>query len=522
MSHSQKISSFNTQSILTGTDLFTLVRSGTNVNVSFTDFKSSLGVTGTLVQVGDPLGVPVLNQVGDTYQIRNLESGSGVLASVSAQNGINLKWNVTQEPSGFPLTGDLTKNKPVISSLIAGTGIGIAQGVDSLVLSTTGEVTPTNTVIINKEADFPIQDATTITLSSKTRYVLGADVSSTKRFICEDGFVLTADNTFGNIYTYTGTGDMFTSSLAGGTVSEIRLDAPNCNQVFNLSDNGGTKLLIIRNVRIANAPKFGTLTGFLTIQIQNSALSNGDDGLTLAGTGQLIASISQFAVLSTSATCVQLDLGATVIPNIELDNLILVAPLGGIQLKGAANSSNIPVGSLAMMANSSIVGGATAQLSGITNKDIRWDFKSNSSISDSISDGLIHTELNALETTITTSGVKVKVNAVFTDDDLSRFTSDGVGRMTYIGEVGERLPIDLTATLLMASGGDKQCEMCIAINGVPLSPTCKQTTVSAAKAASVTTIWQHNFVTGDYVESFVSNESDTTNIVAQQAILRIN
>jgi len=516
-----KISSFNVSTTLNDSDLFTFVVNGTNKNIAYSSFKTDLGVTGTLSQVGNPLAAPVLYTNGTNYGIRNMESGAGIIASVSAQNGVSLKWNIAQDAIGFPIVSGLTNLQPVLSSVIAGTGINIAQGTDSLTVSATGVTTPTNTVVINEEADFPIQDATTITLSEKTRYVIGADISSAKRFICEDGFVFTAENTFGNVYTYTGTGDMFSSTLAGGTVEKVRLDAPNCNQVFGFSDTGYTKLLIIQNVRVANAPKWGTYTGFLTTETQNSALSSGDDGLTIAGTGQLIMVINQFAVLSSDAACVQLDLGVAVISNIEINNMILVAPLGGIQLKGAASSANVPTGSLAMMSNSSIIGGATAQLSGITNKDIRWDFQGNSSTDDSISDALIHTSANALVTTITSIGVGVKVNAVFVDDDISRFTSDGTGKLTYVGERATRLPIDITGTIL-STGGDKQVELCVAINGTVVAATCVQGTASGTKAAALTSIWQYDFQPNDYVEAFVSNQSTTDNLTVTQAVIRVN
>jgi hypothetical protein len=520
---SKKISEFNVSTSLNTSDLFTFVVNGTNKNVSFSNFKSALGVTGELNQVGDPLGAPVLDVESSTVNnIRNLEDGAGVSFSVSAQNGVTGKWNVAQDSVGFPLTSGLINKQPVISSLIAGTGVNIAQGIDSLTISATGETTPTNTVIINQESDFPIQDATTITLSAKTRYVIGSAISSAKRFICEDGFVFTAENQFGVTYTYTGTGDMFSSTLAGGTVEDISLDAPNASQGFNMSDTGLTKLFICRNIRFDNVPKWGTYTGFVTTIISSSSSRNSDDGLTIAGTGQLIVNMSEFAILSSSATCVQVDLGAAVISNIEMNNLILVAPAGGIQVKGATSSANVPAGLLAMMTNSSILGGATQQLSGITNSDIRWDFSGNNTIPNSISDGLIHTEANALETTISSIGVPVKLNAVFLDDDISRFTHDGTGRLTYIGEVSARLPIDITTTVKAASGGDKQIGLCIALNGSPITTTCVQGTASSTKLTSSTTIWQHDFVSGDYIEPFVSNETDTINVIASQCVVRIN
>ena len=94
---SQKISSFTSQSSLDNADLFTFVRSSTNFNVKFSDLKADLGVTGSIVQAGDPLGAPVLNSpAANQYEIRNLESGAGILASVSAQDGVIIKTDFVQ------------------------------------------------------------------------------------------------------------------------------------------------------------------------------------------------------------------------------------------------------------------------------------------------------------------------------------------------------------------------------------------------------------------------------------------
>ena len=519
---SRKESQLTTITDFVSGDLVTGLRSATNVNFSYTALFNAMSGLTNMNQVGNQFGAPVLDQPqAGVNNFRNLENGLGVSFSISAENGIIGKWNVLQDKVGFPITSGLTSKVPVLSSIIAGTGVSIAQGTNALTISASGIPTATNTIIINQESDFPIQDATTITLSSQVRYVIGAAISSAKRFICEDGFVFTAENILGVTYTYTGTGDMFTSVLAGGTVEDISLDAPNANQGFNMSDTGLTKLFFCRNVRFNNVPKWGTYTGFVTTIITFSSSRNSDDGLTIAGTGQLITNISAFAILSTSATCVQLDFGAAVISNIELDNLILVAPAGGIQLKGAANSANVTVGSLGMMSNSAIQGGATQQLSGITNSDIRWDFTGNNVTNDSISDALIHTSSNALVTTITSVGVGVKVNAVFVDDDISRFTSDGTGKLTYIGEKAARLPIDVTGTLL-ATGGDKQVDLCVAINGTVVVATCVQGTASGTKAAALTCIWQHDFQPNDFVEAYVSNQSTTDDLTVTQAVLRIN
>ena len=153
---SQKISSFNVSTSLNDSDLFTFVVNGTNKNVKFSDFKLGLGVTGTLTAIGDPLAVQVLSEpTAQDYQIRAIESGAGILASVSPQNGITLDWNVSQDTVGVPITSGLTNTQPVFSSLTAGLGISIVKSGDEITLTNTVDPATglSNRVVVTEAAD---------------------------------------------------------------------------------------------------------------------------------------------------------------------------------------------------------------------------------------------------------------------------------------------------------------------------------------------------------------------------------
>jgi hypothetical protein len=137
---SQKISSFNVSTALTDSDLFTFVVNGTNKNVSFSNFKLGLGVTGTLTATGDPLAVQVLSEpTASDYKIRAIESGNGIAASVSPNNGVKLDWNVSQDATvgSVALTSGLTSTQPVISSLAAGDNVTIVKTGDNIVINST-------------------------------------------------------------------------------------------------------------------------------------------------------------------------------------------------------------------------------------------------------------------------------------------------------------------------------------------------------------------------------------------------
>ena len=163
---SQKISTFTAQSLLDNSDLFTFVRNGSNYNVSYSNFKSDLGVTGSISQTGDSLGAPVLDTVSEgNYEVRNLESSKGVIASVSAQNGINLACNFEQSATGTKIIPDLNAAQYKIKTLQSGEGITLTDDGEVITFSSTGVATPSNLRFIASESDFDNQTATTITLT---------------------------------------------------------------------------------------------------------------------------------------------------------------------------------------------------------------------------------------------------------------------------------------------------------------------------------------------------------------------
>ena len=164
---SKKISNFSQVTSFAQTDLVNIVRSSTNYTVPFSAYAAALGVTGTINPVGG-VGTPILEQpTATTNNIRTIEDGPGIIASVSAQNGIKLTQNFTFNKSGVPLIVDETLTSPVFRSIVAKSGMSIAANGDVIEFSAS-VVGATNTVIINQESDFPAAIAGVITLADNT------------------------------------------------------------------------------------------------------------------------------------------------------------------------------------------------------------------------------------------------------------------------------------------------------------------------------------------------------------------
>jgi len=121
-----KQSDFTAQTSVPAGSFLGFFNNGYNYKISYANFISGLGVTGTIVQDGDPAGTPVLDVQGTINNIRNLEDGSGISCNVSPQNGIEISHNFTVNATGLPIMLNSTAASPTFVSLVAGTGINLS------------------------------------------------------------------------------------------------------------------------------------------------------------------------------------------------------------------------------------------------------------------------------------------------------------------------------------------------------------------------------------------------------------
>jgi len=127
----RKKSEFVQQSTVLANSYLDYVVNGTNYKISYDNFVSGLGVTGTIVQEGAVTGTAILDVDGAVNQIRNLEAGPGIVTSVSAENGAKISHNFTAGADGLPILLNTTAASPTIASIVAGSGISVATVNDS-------------------------------------------------------------------------------------------------------------------------------------------------------------------------------------------------------------------------------------------------------------------------------------------------------------------------------------------------------------------------------------------------------
>ena len=384
-----------------------------------------------------------------------------------------------------------------------------------------------NTVYLRAESELPNQTATTWTMDADIPYKIAADFSTSLQTIPAPGASLRGDNLSSFIMTYTGTGSMIKGVDVDFYINNLALDAGVGNTCFEFSDTvGSVRRFICENVRVVNCAIWGKFTDMRVAQVMNS---NGENvttaGLQFFGTAGLVWSVTQLALTSSSAAFKGVDMGAATVPVIEFDDVIMTAPAGAFGFSGLVNSGNVPIGRRGRITGCEFLGGMTDLQNLVVNDDTRWFFNDNSPTADTFPDSLISFRGNATETIISADSTDgsnaVLVAGTWVDQGSSLFSTTAAGRTTSLSERPLKAPVTISAGLISSGGGGIAVTVYLAINGVVDVASGIDVSISGSLAETLTIPWQVTFAENDYVEVFVENNTNTTNIIVDHAILRV-
>ena len=379
----RKTSLFPGSTTIPSDTIISFVSGGVNYKIPIANLESELGVTGTIVQDGDVTGVPVLDTQGSVNNIRNIEPGSGIAASVSAQNGITIEHNFQAGSGGVPVLTGITDTSPMIKDIVAGANIDVTAVAGGVQISCEKTpVLPTNYVIVNSMSDFPAAAAGVRTLVGDTYYYITTNLSTSDRFdVSNNNIAIKSSNDaqFSQL-TYSGSGDMFTGSNANFTISSLSLNAPS-GRLFNFTDTAGVSLLHIKDVTVPSCNKIALIAGASFGEIKVSGFNVTEavtDGFDF-GTTTINKFTARDSTFKISAGAL-FKLATAVFADFRLNGLNANLNGAGVYLlSGAASSANIASGSLGTVHNVKTTGAGTP-LSTIAVTDVRWQFTANSKI----------------------------------------------------------------------------------------------------------------------------------------------
>lgn len=380
---------------------------------------------------------------------------------------------------------------------------------------------PANLQIVNSLSDLPTASAGVRQLEDYKHYHIAAAISDSNRTALGIDNTITCNSVFSPCWTYTGSGNMFTGVDVNLHMLNVRLDCPN-GTVFDMSSptDAYGNILYGQGIIILNCAKVGHFNNINTVDISSGTAANATTGITVAGnTKWSIFSFDKWAMFSSSATFIGMDFGTSLHQTLELNDLICRAPADAIGLKMAADSANLTSGNLATVTNGEFSGGLTP-ISGGDTCDIRWNYKDNSGIPDSVSDFLMAFNGNTTATTISEVNTPTLVNATWIVERASRFTCTTAGRATFKAERDDFFPIDLAIGLISVGGTPITATAYIAVNGTAIANSGISVAISGSTQKSISIPWQKALSEDHYVEVFVENNTNDNNIIVESAICR--
>lgn len=387
-----------------------------------------------------------------------------------------------------------------------------AEGIDIVV--------PANTVVVNNASDFPAAVAGVITLVADTQYTIGASVNiGTDRIAFSPDSSIRGSGRLSASIVYTGTGDLFTISNARTRIENISISCT-AGRFVNFSDNTDSLLIIDEcTISCATIGLFNSVgTNGSVVRSSNTTITATAGGITFTGNfNRFIWLVSGMTISAGSI----FDLGTATF-NSFLTNIVgpnLAA--GTYYISGATGSANINTGGSGQVVLTRFTGAGTP-LSGVTVDDALWEFHHNDDIADTRPDGLLHMQDNTIETVIAATSTPVLIAGTWVVDRSSQFTGTTGGRLTSDGGKPFTTPITAGVSIEPSSGTNKILGAFVAINGTAVTGSRATANVDAGDPKRITVIWQVVLQPGDYVDIFVSNETDTTNIVVSDAVHRVN
>tara|TARA_R110000737_G_scaffold351968_1_gene395948 strand:- start:2149 stop:3393 length:1245 start_codon:yes stop_codon:yes gene_type:complete len=372
-------------------------------------------------------------------------------------------------------------------------------------------------VVVNTLADLPAAVAGVITLAADTLYVQADDLNlSTTRLVFGANTVYSGIDSLVVTLSYVGTLPLFTMTNVNGSVKDLavtHLNAP----LFSFSDSG-SHVLRVSNLSYAGS-SIGTLGGSgSSVRFTNFSGATTSTGVAFTGNWRVFLFEP---TLSSIASGSFINLGSATFDAISISETTLDYVAGSFYISGALTSGNINAGGFGSVSTANLKGAGTP-LQQITPDDALFNFSNNNTIRDSRSDGILSLQGNTVATTIAGPNIPALTAGTWVVGPVGQFTGTTGGRLTYIGGKDARLPITFSASLAPTLSTGIAMSAYVAINGVVVANSRRQGTGSAGGPTSITIPWQHTFSTNDYVEMFVENNSNATDILVSTAIGRVN
>lgn len=390
---------------------------------------------------------------------------------------------------------------------------------DSPVSETAGHVMPSHwndthtipgLVFVSVLDDLPEPVSGVITLADNVTYYFTSTVDLLgARLVCGQNTTLIGGSSENSRLLSTGL--VGTALITSSYSLPIRSITITANIALNV-DGGGTAALDWFGVNFQDCPTIGVIRNVTNFIAQDCAVLNSAN-FTFGGTLGTVGFTQTLFIGRAGQTIVSIEPTAVITRRFRITYSAMNA-LSGETAINVPTGATIPVeGYILDTVNFSGGGTYTA---GVQYNDNKALFVNNRGINNSATVGYMTMQNNATATTITTTGVPVKLAGTTALAAITQKFTHTSNRLTYTGALPRDVRISATSTLL-TTGAGQSIGIYIAKNGSVITESKNSATTSAAnRAENLKAQTIVNLVTGDYIEIFGVNDSAANNITSEQ------
>lgn len=489
---------------------FDFVYQSTNYKITYGNFLAGLGVTGSIV-ASSANGVAVLDKAGTVNTIRNIVAGNGLVATINGTNDIALSSGLQQDSVGLSIIDNLNTATPKAVSLSAGTGIEFNKSNGNITLTATGATADTKRITIRQASDFPAAVAGVITLNADTEYFLDGDIDvGSDRFVMGSNTIIKGYGTTLSTITSTTSGDLFTASGSFRMI-DFAVNAASA-RVFNCS-GGSFQDAYLNKFTINSCTTIGAFANWYSLFWDQGAAVSFTNPISFSGacTINIINSVSFITGYTTA-----IDLGTATFNALIISRCGFNYASATNHVNIAANSANVNAGRKARLLFNNFTAGATNIVNGYDAGDVSWDSLGNLNLANTSKD--LQASMQTSNTTTISGGsgdagnpIRINGGTDWVIATNNQFTGTTDGRFTYNGTEDNKFAVTIGVSGT-ASASNANFAFYIAVNGTIVSASKTEREFNSGNKGSPTPA--NGIVTlstGDYVELYIENQTNTQN-----------
>lgn len=374
-------------------------------------------------------------------------------------------------------------------------------------------------VFVDAADKFPAASGGIRTLAANTTYFVTQDID-----LAGDRLVASSDTaivgTSSETASLTSTGLSAASALiSSGWTMPLRDIAITHDIAVALDATGnGTQALDWRAVNFIDCPTVGTIKNYDNVILETCAFLN-SSGLTLDGTINTFAADNTLFNTSSAGTAITVPATATIGRRFRIvySSFVVLSGETGIDVN---TSAVVPSESFILDTVNFSGGGDYIDATGKQYTDDDAWFLNCKGIANSTAAGSCYMTANATVTDIVTQNVAVKVAGTTTAASVNQKFTHTNNRLTYSGAISRFFSVTVTSSIVGAVNA--QHSTYVYKGGVVVPESIGSgTTTSAGDAENITSQCVVYLETGDYVEVFIENNDNTTDVTVESLNMMI-